>query len=135
MPQVHLGPDLLVPFALDLLSPGVPGVDIREAPLTVGPVPVVLGTSTGTTGQVTLEMRKTTLLPDPARNPPRKRGRVKKSHKPGEYFSPLSLAEAWPSFFSTTDMLMVTAVGLLVDCIPTLTSLPLGGRLCHCIDS
>ena len=41
-----------------------------------------------------------------------------KSNK-GEYILPDSLAAAWPSFFSTTAIMMVTAVGLVVNMIPS----------------
>ena len=56
-----------------------------------------------------------------------------KSNK-GEYFLPDSLAAAWPSFFSTTAIMMVTAVGLVVNMIPALDKLPLAGRISRCID-
>ena len=56
-----------------------------------------------------------------------------KSNK-GVYFLPNSLATAWPSFFSTTAIMMVTAVGLVVDRIPSLDNLPLAGRISQCIE-
>ena len=77
---------------------------------------------------------------DPTASPRRKNPRKKGSDK-GECVlhlntsnPPKSFTEAWPRFFSSTAIMMVTAVGLLVDRIPTLDSLPLGGRLRHCID-
>ena len=57
----------------------------------------------------------------------------KNQSKKGEY--PSSFLEAWPTFFSASALLLVTAVGIVCDNIPTLDSLPLGGRLRHCIDN
>ena len=57
----------------------------------------------------------------------------KNQSKKGKY--PSSFLEAWPTFFSASALLLVTAVGIVCDNIPTLDSLPLGGRLRHCIDN
>ena len=54
--------------------------------------------------------------------------------KKGECLSPKSFTEAWSSFLTSAAILLVTSVGLLVANIPALDSLPLGGRLRHCID-
>ena len=59
--------------------------------------------------------------------------RGKNNSKKGE--CPSSFSEAWPSFFSTYAMMLVTTVGLLLDNIPTLDMLPLGGRLRHCVQN
>ena len=56
-----------------------------------------------------------------------------KNAKKGEF--PSSFSQAWPAFFSATAMLMVASVGLVLDYIPTLDSLPLGGRLRHCVQN
>ena len=56
-----------------------------------------------------------------------------KNAKKGEF--PSSFSQAWPAFFSATAMLMVASVGLVLDYIPTLNSLPLGGRLRHCVQN
>ena len=61
------------------------------------------------------------------------RGGKGKNAKKGEF--PSSFSEAWPGFFSATAMLMVATVGLVLDYIPTLDSLPLGGRLRHCVQN
>ena len=62
------------------------------------------------------------------------KGRGKKSsYKKGEYLTPQSFSEAWLSFFSKAAIMMVTAVGLAVNMIPTLDKLPLAGRLSSCI--
>lgn len=71
----------------------------------------------------------------------RKGGKAKKKdakkgeNRKGEFVSPPSFSAAWPSFFSPLAILMVTAVGLIVDRIPTLHHMNLGGRLRHCADS
>ena len=75
-------------------------------------------------------------------SPKRKRPRKRVSDKKGEYISPTdfsnppqSFTECWPHFFTSAAIMMITAVGLVVDHIPWLHSLPLGGRLSHCIES
>ena len=73
--------------------------------------------------------------PKPAGKKKFKAGKGKKPAKIGEYLSPSCFADAWSSFFSTTAIIMVTAVGLVTSCIPKLDSLPLAGRLKYCIDS
>ena len=46
------------------------------------------------------------------------KGKGKKSENTkGEYLSPSCLSDAWPSFFSSTAIMMVTAIGLAVDMI------------------
>ena len=74
-------------------------------------------------------------------SPKRKRPGKKGSDKKGEYTSltvpvnpPQSFTECWPHFFTSAAIMMVTAIGLVVDHIPLLNSLPLGGRLSHCIE-
>ena len=62
----------------------------------------------------------------------RKKSSIKKK---GESLSPSSFSEAWPSFFSTAVIMLVTTVGLVIDKIPKLENLPLGGRISHCIDN
>ena len=58
------------------------------------------------------------------------KGKGKKSDKTkGEYFSPHCLSDAWPNFFSSTAIMMVTAIGLAVDMVPRLDKLPLAGRI------
>ena len=53
-----------------------------------------------------------------------------------EYFSPKSFVQAWgEGFFSSVAILMVTAVGLIVDNLPSLHNLPIGGRLVCCVSS
>ena len=52
----------------------------------------------------------------------------KKSHnKKGTI--PTSFSEAWNTYLSPLAILMVTAVGLVVETIPNLHEMPLGGRL------
>ena len=47
--------------------------------------------------------------------------------------SPSSFMEAWgSSFFSASAILLLTSMGFVVDFIPALDDLPLGGRLRHC---
>ena len=77
-----------------------------------------------------------------AASPKKKRPRKRGSDKKGEYTSlslpvnpPQSFMECWPNFFTSAAIMMVTAVGLIVDHIPLLNSLPLGGRLSQCIDA
>ena len=53
----------------------------------------------------------------------------------GKFLSPQSFSEAWPSFFSTAAILMITTVGLIVDNIPRLENYPLGGRLRSCLSN
>ena len=65
---------------------------------------------------------------------PRQSGRKGAARKKGKYLSPQSFCEAWPKFFSQAAIMMVTAVGLVVQNIPHLENIPLGGRLKHCID-
>ena len=55
--------------------------------------------------------------------------------KKGEFFSPPSFSVAWPSFFSTLAIMLVTTAGFITDRIPTLHCMKLGGRLKHCADS
>ena len=68
---------------------------------------------------------------------PKARSAGKKSagKKKGKFLSPQSFSEAWPSFFSPLAIMLVTSVGLVVENIPKLEDLPLGGRLRYCIDS
>ena len=69
-------------------------------------------------------------------SPKAKRQRKKSSGgRKGEYLSPKSFSEAWLGFFSSQAIMLVTAMGLLVDHIPSLDTIPLGGRLGHCLDS
>ena len=70
-------------------------------------------------------------------NDSKSKGRKPKSgekKKKGECLSPQSFSEAWSNFFTSAAVLLVTSVGLIVENIPALDSLPLGGRLRHCID-
>ena len=47
--------------------------------------------------------------------------------------SPSSFTEAWgSSFFSASAIMLLTSLGFIVDSIPALDNLPLGGRLRHC---
>ena len=69
----------------------------------------------------------------PASKKKQSMGGKKKFQNKSEFVSPLSFSEAWPAFFSSTAILMVTAIGLFIDNIPTLDKMPLGGRLRHCI--
>ena len=63
------------------------------------------------------------------------KGKGKKSENTkGEYLSPSCLSDAWPSFFSSTAIMMVTAIGLAVDMVPRLDKLPLAGRIGTFID-
>ena len=55
--------------------------------------------------------------------------------KKGKFTSPSSLSEAWLSFFTPKAIMLVTAIGLLIDNIPKLDLLPVGGRLRYCIDN
>ena len=48
---------------------------------------------------------------------------------------PTSFSEAWYTYLSPLAILMVTAVGLVVETIPTIHEIPLGGRLRVCIDN
>jgi len=57
----------------------------------------------------------------------------KSTYKKGEYLTPQSFSEPWLAFFSKVAIMMVTAVGLAVNMIPTLDKLPLAGRLSSCI--
>ena len=59
--------------------------------------------------------------------------RGKNNSKKGE--CPSSFSEAWPSFFSSYAMMLITTVGLCLDNLPTLDMLPLGGRLRHCVQN
>ena len=64
------------------------------------------------------------------------RNKKKKSSKDFYYFSPSSFDEAWNNkFFSATALLMITSLGFIVNSIPFLNQLPLGGRLSRCIDN
>ena len=50
--------------------------------------------------------------------------------------SPANFEEAWlGSFFSPSILLLITALGLVVNRIPVLNNIPIGGRLRHCIDA
>ena len=80
---------------------------------------------------------------DEANSPKRKRARRKGkgAEKKGECIlptiplkSPESFNDVWPHFFTSAALMMVTAVGLVVDRIPLLYGLPLGGRLSHCVE-
>ena len=58
----------------------------------------------------------------------------KKSHnKKGTI--PTSFSEAWYTYLSPLAILMVTAVGLVVETIPSIHEIPLGGRLRVCIEN
>ena len=55
---------------------------------------------------------------------------AKPDRQRSEYVSPKSFLEAWKtSFFTPAAILMVTTLGLVVDCLPRLHKMPIGGRL------
>ena len=60
---------------------------------------------------------------------PRSTGKKNAGKKKGKFLSPQSFSEAWPSFFSSLAIMLVTSFGLVVENIPRLEELPLGGRL------
>ena len=63
-------------------------------------------------------------------------GGAGKDQKSGECSSPSSFEEAWSSgFFDPVSKQLVSDCGFDLDSIPDLLSLPLGGRLRHCISS
>ena len=63
------------------------------------------------------------------------KGPKKDGDKKGEFSSPPSSSAAWPSFFSALAIMMVTSAGFIIDRIPTLHCMRLGGRLMHCAQS
>ena len=67
--------------------------------------------------------------------PPKRPKKQTLQKKKGEFLSPQSFSEAWPSFFSAVAIMMVTAAGLVVDNIPKLEEIPLGGRLKYCLSN
>ena len=56
----------------------------------------------------------------PAPKKKQSKGGKKKFQNKSEFVSPLSFSEAWPAFFSSTAILMVTAIGLVINNIPAL---------------
>ena len=53
-----------------------------------------------------------------------------------DFSSPSTFDEAWgTSFFLASAVLLITSLGFIVDTIPLLNKLPLGGRLKHCIQN
>ena len=56
------------------------------------------------------------------------------SSKHPEFSSPLSFMEAWDlSFFTAPALLLLSTLGFVVNSVPTLDKLSLGGRLRPCI--
>ena len=56
------------------------------------------------------------------------------SSKHPEFSSPLSFMEAWDlSFFTAPALLLLSTLGFVVNSVPTLDKLSLGGRLRLCI--
>ena len=55
-----------------------------------------------------------------------KRSKADTSKKKGMISSCIS---SWPSFFTSKAIMLVTALGLVIDHIPTLDNIPIGGRL------
>ena len=72
---------------------------------------------------------------DSAAPPKKKQSKGGKKFKKGEFVSPLSFSEAWPAFFSSLAILMVTSIWLILNNIPAMDKMPLGGRLRHCLQN
>ena len=66
-----------------------------------------------------------------------KSSRDQDKKKQSKYFvSPSSFEEAWDgNFFSPPMLLLLTALGILIDKIPLVSKLPIGGRLRHCLNN
>ena len=62
------------------------------------------------------------------------RGENKQKKSESTFSSPSSFEEAWSGNFFTASLLMlITSLGFIVSKIPWLQSLPIGGRLTHCL--
>ena len=67
------------------------------------------------------------------RSGPERESQAKPDRPRSEYPSPQSFCEAWSTnFFTPAAILMVTALGLVVDTLPALHEMPIGGRLGFC---
>ena len=70
---------------------------------------------------------------DEYRSRPERECPAKPDRPRSEYPSPKSFLEAWSTkFFTPAAILMVTASGLVVDTLPALHGMPIGGRLAFC---
>ena len=70
---------------------------------------------------------------DEYRSRPERERPAKPDRPRSEYPSPKSFLEAWSTkFFTPAAILMVTALGLVVDTLPALHGMPIGGRLAFC---
>ena len=61
-------------------------------------------------------------------------GKTSNSSKDPDFSSPLSFMGAWDlSFFTAPALLLLNTLGFVVNSVPTLDKLPLGGRLRPCV--
>ena len=79
--------------------------------------------------------------PPPRRPGGRARGRGGAPPPPAErknreYQSPQSFGEAWTNgFFSPSALMLVASIGIILESIPALSTLAIGGRLLHCVSA
>ena len=64
-----------------------------------------------------------------------KSSKKSRSDKPKSGNIPTCFHTAWNNYISPSILLLLTSLGLVVDIIPKLDSMPLGGRLRHCYDN
>ena len=55
--------------------------------------------------------------------------------KTSEYPSPVSFLDAWTNFFTPAAIMLVTSLGLIIEKLPALHSLPFGGCLMQCVSA